>query len=90
MTPEQRDMLKRINAYAEEVMPDIDPQKTPISYQLDKLTPIMKEIGEEQDKSLSDVFIEYMDLASEAATEMENKLQESLKDITEPEESRSH
>ncbi len=81
MTAEQRAMLKRINEYAEEVMPDIDPQKTPISYQLDMLTPIMKTIGEEQGKSLSDVFIEYMDLASEAATEMENKLQESLKDI---------
>ncbi len=81
MTTEQREMLKRINDYANEVMPDIDPQKTPISYQLDKLTPIMKQIGEEQDKSLSDVFIEYMDLASEFAMEMENKLQESLKDI---------
>ncbi|MBO7096385.1 MAG: hypothetical protein J6V94_05440 [Lachnospiraceae bacterium] len=81
MTTEQREMLKRINDYANEVMPDIDPQKTPISYQLDKLTPIMKNIGEEQDKSLSDVFIEYMDLASEFAMEMENKLQESLKDI---------
>ena len=81
MTTEQREMLKRINDYANEVMPDIDPQKTPISYQLDMLTPIMKTIGEEQGKSLSDVFIEYMDLASEAATEMENKLQESLKDI---------
>ena len=55
MTTEQREMLKRINDYANEVMPDIDPQKTPISYQLDKLTPIMKKIGEEQDKSLSDV-----------------------------------
>ncbi|MCR4791680.1 MAG: hypothetical protein K5871_02910 [Lachnospiraceae bacterium] len=81
MTKEQRAMLTRINEYAEKVMPDIDPQKTPISYQLDMLTPIMKEIGEEQDKSLSDIFIEYMDLASEAALEMENKLQESLKDI---------
>ncbi len=81
MTEEQRVFLKRINDYAEKVMPDIDPQKTPVSYQLDMLTPIMKEIGEEQDKSLSDIFIEYMDLASEAATEMENKLQESLKDI---------
>lgn len=81
MTTEQREMLKRINDYANEVMPDIDPQKTPISYQLNKLTPIMKKIGEEQDKSLNDVFIEYMDLASEFAMEMENKLQESLKDI---------
>lgn len=81
MTKEQREMLTRINEYAEKVMADIDPQKTPISYQLDKLTPIMKEIAEEKQMALSDVFIEYMDLASEAALEMENKLQESLKDI---------
>lgn len=81
MTEDQKKLLKRINDYAEKVMPDIDPQKTPVSYQLDMLTPIMKEIGEEQDKSLSDVFIEYMDLASEAATDMENKLQETLKDL---------
>ena len=81
MTAEQHEMLKRINKYAEEVMPDIDPQKTPISYQLDKLTPIMKEIAEEKQMALSDIFIEYMDLASEAATEMEKKLQDSLKDI---------
>ncbi len=81
MTKEQREMLTRINEYAEKVMPDIDPQKTPISYQLDKLTPIMKEIAEEKQMALSDIFIEYMDLASEAALDMENKLQESLKDI---------
>ncbi len=81
MTKEQREMLIRINEYAEKVMADIDPQKTPISYQLDKLTPIMKEIAEEKQMALSDIFIEYMDLASEAALEMENKLQESLKDI---------
>ncbi len=81
MTKEQREMLTRINEYAEKVMADIDPQKTPISYQLDKLTPIMKEIAEEKQMALSDVFIEYMDLASEASVEMENKLQESLKDI---------
>ena len=81
MTKEQREMLTRINEYAEKVMADIDPQKTPISYQLDKLTPIMKEIAEEKQMALSDIFIEYMDLASEAALEMENKLQESLKDI---------
>ena len=81
MTEEQRLFLKRINDYAEKVMPNIDPQKTPVSYQLDMLTPVMREISEETDKSLSDIFIEYMDLASEAATDMENKLQESLKDL---------
>ena len=81
MTTEQHEMLKRINEYAEEVMPDIDPQKTQISYQLEMLKPIMQKIADEKGVEINDVFIEYMDLASEAALEMENKLQESLKDI---------
>ena len=66
MTAEQHEMLKRINKYAEEVMPDIDPQKTPISYQLEKLKPIMQTIADEKGVEINDVFIEYMDLASEA------------------------
>lgn len=81
MTTEQHEMLKRINEYAEEVMPDIDPQKTQISYQLEMLKPIMQKIADERGVEINDVFIEYMDLASEAALDMENKLQESLKDI---------
>ncbi len=81
MTTEQHEMLKRINKYAEEVMPDIDPQKTQISYQLEMLKPIMQKIADEKGVEINDVFIEYMDLASEAALEMENKLQESLKDM---------
>lgn len=81
MTTEQHEMLKRINEYAEEVMPDIDPQKTPISFQLEKLKPIMQTIADEKGVEINDIFIEYMDLASEAALDMENKLQESLKDI---------
>ena len=81
MTTEQHEMLKRINEYAEEVMPDIDPQKTQISYQLEMLKPIMQKIADEKGVEINDIFIEYMDLASEAALDMENKLQESLKDI---------
>ena len=65
MTKEQEAMLLRINKYAEEVMADIDPQKTQISVQLDKLRPIMETIASEQGRALEDVFIEYMDLASE-------------------------
>lgn len=81
MTTEQHEMLKRINEYAEEVMPDIDPQKTQISYQLEMLKPIMQKIADEKGVEINDIFIEYMDLASEAALDMENKLQESLKDM---------
>ena len=80
MTPENKEILDRINAYAEEVLADIDPQKTRISFQLDKLRPIMQEIADEKGMSIEDVFILYMDLASEASVEAENHLQATLDD----------
>lgn len=80
MTPENRQILDRINAYAEEVLADIDPQKTRISFQLDKLRPVMQEIADEKGMSLEDIFILYMDLASEASVEAENNLQATLDD----------
>ncbi len=69
MTKEQEAMLARINLYAEQVMADIDPQKTPISVQLEKLRPMMERIASEQGRPLEDIFIEYMDLASEFSVE---------------------
>ena len=45
MTDENRAILKRINDYAEQVMGDIDPQKVPVSAQIEKLKPIMQEIA---------------------------------------------
>ncbi|MCD7726507.1 MAG: hypothetical protein LUI12_13320 [Clostridiales bacterium] len=80
MTPENKKILDRINAYAEEVLADIDPQKTRVSFQLEALKPIMQEIAGETGQSLEDVFILYMDLASEASVEAENHLQASLND----------
>ena len=64
LNEEERVMLIRINAYSEQVLGDIDPQKTRISFQLDKLKPIMQEIADEKSMALEDVFIKYMDLAS--------------------------
>lgn len=80
MTEENRRILTKINAYAEKVLGDIDPQKTPISYQLEQLKPVMEEIAKEQNMSLQDVFILYMDLASEAALIAEQQLQSDIDD----------
>ncbi|MBP3476684.1 MAG: hypothetical protein J6K48_10245 [Lachnospiraceae bacterium] len=80
MTPENKKILDRINTYAEEVLADIDPQKTRISFQLEALKPVMQEIANETGQSLEDVFILYMDLASEASVEAENNLQATLND----------
>lgn len=81
MTDEQRQILARINAYAEEVMSDIDPQKVPVSIQLQKLRPIMEEIAGEMNMNLTDFFILYMDLQSEASCLTDQKMREELQDI---------
>ena len=81
MTQEQREILDRVNKYAEEVLGDIDPQKVQVSVQLAKLRPIMETMAVEKGMSLEDVFIMYMDLQSEAACASDAKLRESLQDI---------
>lgn len=81
MTQEQREILDRVNKYAEEVLGDIDPQKVQVSMQLAKLRPIMETIAAEKGMSLEDFFIMYMDLQSEAACASDAKLRESLQDI---------
>lgn len=81
MTEENRQLLSRINDYAEKVLADIDPQKVQVSAQLEKLKPIMQEIARERNASVEDIFILYMDLQSEAAVATEQKLREDLNDI---------
>lgn len=81
MTNEHREILQRINAYSEQVLGEIDPQKVQVSMQLDKLKPIMEEIAKEKNMSLEDMFILYMDLQTEASCESQNKLKSSLQDL---------
>ena len=81
MTAENAEILHKINAYAEKVLGDIDPQKTPVSYQLETLKPVMEEIAKEKGMSVEDVFILYMDLASEAAVKAEAQFQEGMRDV---------
>ncbi|MBO5283237.1 MAG: hypothetical protein J6B43_08955 [Lachnospiraceae bacterium] len=81
MTDENRAVLKRINDYAEKVMGDIDPQKVPVSAQLEKLRPILQEIADEKQISLEDMFILYMDIQSEASCASQKKLSEDLQDL---------
>ena len=78
MTPENKKILDRINAYAETALADIDPQNARISFQLEALKPVMEEIAAEKGVSVEDIFILYMDLASEASVEAENQLQATL------------
>lgn len=77
---DDKNMLDRINAYAEQVLGDIDPQKTPISFQLDKLKPVMQEIADEKGVSLEDIFIRYMDLASMVSAKADALLKEDFEE----------
>lgn len=81
MTAKDIEILDRINKYAEEVLGDIDPQKTQVSTQLNALMPKLEEIAKELGISIEDMFIKYMDLQSEASLVNEMKLRESFSDL---------
>ena len=82
MTRNQKmEIVERINAYADRVLSDINPQNTPISIQLEALRPEMEKIAEETKQSLSDIFILYMDLNSERSAQQEQMLQKEMNDV---------
>ena len=81
MTQKDREFLGKITAYADEVMGDIDPEKIRISEQLEKLRPILQELAMIHQMPVEDVFIKYMDLATEAAVEKNNKFNEDYREI---------
>ena len=82
MTEENKKLLARINAYAESSLGEIDPQKVPVSQQLEQLKPIMEEIAKEKGVSLEEIFIKYMDLASELTVSKETKFQNTIGNMT--------
>lgn len=82
MTAEDKEILDRINAYADKVLDGIDPQKTQVSFQLEKLRPIMQKIATEKNMELEEIFIKYMDLASEKSVETERKFQNTVGNMT--------
>ncbi len=81
MSKEDREFLDRITSYANDAMPDLDPQKTRVSIQLDKMRPVFEEIAKEQNASVEDIFIRYMDLANEAFVESDRKMREAMEDL---------
>lgn len=76
MNAEDMEFLGKINEYAEKVLGDIDPQKTHVSKQLEELRPVMQKLSVEYGMSVEDVFIKYMDLASEAGVSAEAQFRE--------------
>jgi len=83
MTAEDKEFLDRITEYANVAMKDIDPNPmvTPISTQIEYLRPVMEEISKETGKPVEDIFIRYMDLASEAAVKTNQKFEDDFVDF---------
>ena len=81
MTKEDREFLNQIMDYANEVMGDVDPEKVRISEQLDKLRPILQKLAMVHKMPVEEVFIKYMDLATEAALEQNRKFEDVYKEI---------
>lgn len=78
MTTEEKEILDKINKYADSVNNYIDPTKVRVGEQLEKLKPVMEEIAKEKNMSVEDVFILYMDLTSEQSAEHERKFQNTI------------
>lgn len=81
MTKEDKEFLGKISDYADKVMGDIDPEKVRISEQLDKLRPVLQELAMIHKMPVEDVFIKYMDLATEAALEKNKQFEEDYREI---------
>ena len=81
MTQEDREMLNRINDYANEVLDDIDPQKTPVSYQLEKLRPIMQQVAMERRMCVENICVKSMARARVARGQREAKFQDDFSDV---------
>lgn len=81
MTKEDREFLGQIMDYANEVMGDVDPEKVRVSEQIEKLRPILQKLAMVYKMPVEDVFIKYMDLATEAAIEKNNKFEEDYREI---------
>lgn len=81
LSEKDKAFLDRITGYANEAMPDLDPQKTQVSVQLSQMMPIFEAIAKEESKPVEDIFIRYMDLANEAFVASSDKLKEALEDV---------
>lgn len=81
MTNKDREFLNQINAFIEENMADIDPERVPISEQLDMLRPVLQKLAMVHAMPIEEVFIKYMDLATEAALLREAKFKKDYREL---------
>ena len=80
MTKETADKLvEELNAYADRVLGDIDPQKVKIGDQLAAIRPEMERLAKLHERELEDLFILYMDRCTEIFAVQENEIQDMLR-----------
>ena len=80
MTKEIQDqIIASLNAYADKVLGNIDPQKVKIGQQLAALKPEMERLAKVHNIELEDLFILYMDRCSEVFAQEEQNIQDMLK-----------
>lgn len=78
MENKEQYIYDEVTKYADSVLDGIDPQKVQISFQLEKLKPRMQELADELDMKIEDIFITYMDKASDASVDKEKKFQSTM------------
>lgn len=82
MTDQLKYIYDRVCKFAETALDGIDPEKTQVSFQLEKLKPVILELSEELKLPAEDVFIMYMDAASEASVDNERKFQSTMGEMS--------
>lgn len=72
-------IIEQLNAYADRVLGDIDPQKVKIGQQLAAIKPEMERLAALHGIALEDLFILYMDRCTEVFAQQEENIQDMLK-----------
>lgn len=84
MTRNQKlEILDRINTYADEVLKDVDPERSRVSDRLATLRPIMEQLAQEYHKSLAEIFVIYMDINTETSAAEEQNYQKKMSEMDE-------
>ncbi len=77
-----KEIYDAVVLYAEKALDGIDPEKVQVSFQLEKLRPVMDDLSKKLDLPVEEVFIKYMDAASEASVENERKFQSTMGEMS--------
>lgn len=84
MTRNQKlEILDRINVYADEVLKDVDPERSRVSDRLAALRPVMEQLAQEYHKSLAEIFVIYMDTNTETSAAEEQNYQKKMSEMDE-------